>query len=368
MRVFDTVPDTSPPWTDSYSAKSPNSGEANHLLFMSPEAFTNGNNYTWWAIKPPLFVFGEFTGQQLERIRACNAPASENKRAPRGSSVKQIQRCSLVDLLSFIHFTESFIPRPSLQEGWVSLSWQRKARERQVKEGNAQINIPRSARLRSKLRVKARYGGSWREGMDAHHVQPGSRRVDTDTTMTLFLISNRVFTWGCAALLPPRWTSSPLRTRTRPRTKWESSRFSSRIPGAPLSSCASLLLLLPSPWLCPRIPPLRSPPVISRLVLRLFTGGNSPCAPVSSRLPWLTASPSPSLAPCVVSRCLPVRQSRRAIGFLRLTSDHCADSLWSSGTAGDAWLQYSADAGWSVGPGVSEEEKEGGEGWWMLLQ
>lgn len=147
--------------------------------------------------------------------------------------------------------------------------------------------------------------------------------------------------------LPPRSASSPLRRRRRPRTKWESSRFSSTIPGAPLSSSASLLrLLLPSPWLCPRNPPLRSPPVISRLLLRLFTGGNGPCAPASSRL----------LSPCVLS----LSPCRRAIGFLHLTSAYRAGSFGYGGAAGEAWLQGSADAGWSVRSGIIEDGKGGG--------
>lgn len=102
-----------------------------------------------------------------------------------------------------------------------------------------------------------------------------------------------------ARRLPPQSASSLLRRRKRPRTKWESSRSSSTIPGAPLSSSAALLhrlLLLPSPWLSPRDPPLRCPPVMSRSCE--FTGGNSPSAArASSRL-------SPCLCVCVCVCCL----------------------------------------------------------------
>lgn len=87
-----------------------------------------------------------------------------------------------------------------------------------------------------------------------------------------------VFARRCAPLLcvlPPRSASRPRRTRRRHRTKLESSRFSSRIPGDKLSSSSSspiLLLRRRSPWMCPRDPPLRSaadfqtpvPPVYQR--------------------------------------------------------------------------------------------------------
>lgn len=135
-------------------------------------------------------------------------------------------------------------------------------------------------------------------------VHPGERRVEIKTNKHIHIYRtptlSQIAVFGCRCAptfcaLPPQSASSPPRRRRRPRTKWESSRFSSTIPGAPLSSSASLLrrrlLLLRSPWLCPRNPPLRSPPVISRLLLRLFTGGNGPCAPASSRL----------LSVCVVS-------------------------------------------------------------------
>lgn len=49
-----------------------------------------------------------------------------------------------------------------------------------------------------------------------------------------------------------------------------------------------------------------------------------------------------------------------SIGFLHLTSAHCAGSLRYGGAAGEAWLQGSADAGWSVRSGIIEEGK--GEG------
>ena len=139
--------------------------------------------------------------------------------------------------------------------------------------------------------------------------------------------------WARARRLPPQSASSLLRRRKRPRTKWESSRSSSTIPGAPLSSSASLLhllLLLPSPWLSPRDPPLRCPPVMSRL-LRVYRRKQSVCCP--------SFIPSVSVCVCVCVCCLslsPVRRCRRAIGFLHLTSAHCADSVRIGGAAGEA--------------------------------
>lgn len=47
-------------------------------------------------------------------------------------------------------------------------------------------------------------------------------------------------------------------------------------------------------------------------------------------------------------------------GFLLLTSAQCADSLRYGGAAVGAWLQGSADAGWSVCSGIAEEGR--GEG------
>lgn len=162
----------------------------------------------------------------------------------------------------------------------------------------------------------------------------GHKGGDNTHTHALFVLKLRacVCVRARACRLPPQSASSLLRRRKRPRTKWESSRSSSTIPGAPLSSSAALLhrlLLLPSPWLSPRDPPLRCPPVMSRSCE--FTGGNSPSAArASSRL-----SPCVSVCVCVVSHS-PVRRCRRAIGFLHLTSAHCADSVRFGGAAGEA--------------------------------
>lgn len=44
--------------------------------------------------------------------------------------------------------------------------------------------------------------------------------------------------------------------------------------------------------------------------------------------------------------------SSLSIGFLLSTSAHCADSFRYGGAAVEAWLQGSADAGWSVCSGI----------------